>query len=511
MRLLLDLIYPTAGSAQLLGLDTHRRSLEIRRRVGYLPGDFALYPKLTGAAMLDYLGELRGGVDDKVRDELADRFDAQLDRPVHELSTGNRQKLGLIQAFMHEPELLILDEPIAGLDPLVQQSFHALLNEVAASGRTVFLSSHTLSEVERVAHRVAILRRGRLVVVDSLENLRSIAIRKLEIEFGGTPPPVEVLHELPASRRSRSKAAISSSPTRAPSIRWSRPSPLTRSGRSTAATMTLNRSSSATTAAAAMSSPTFVLALRLRAFSTASTAIGMVLVIVMVGALFPAVGGSIGKLDLPEGVTELLGGADYGTLAGWMRSEIGAVYGPLVIAAVAITAAAALTAGEEEAGIMTMALAHPVKRSSLVLAKAAATAVSVVVIALGTFAGLVIGVAIGGGGVDLGDLGALSIHLAFFGLTIGALALALAAATGRKAAAIGGAAAYAVFSFLINGFAPLVDGLHWLKYLSAFYYYDGSDPIGNGVDLGHLAVFAAVATALVAFGALAIGRRDLRA
>ena len=98
---------------------------------------------------------------------------------------------------MHEPELLILDEPIAGLDPLVQQSFHALLNEVAASGRTVFLSSHTLSEVEQVAHRVAILRRGRLVVVDSLENLRSIAIRKLEIEFGGTPPPVEVLHELP--------------------------------------------------------------------------------------------------------------------------------------------------------------------------------------------------------------------------------------------------------------------------------------------------------------------------
>ncbi len=197
MRLLLDLIYPTAGSAQLLGLDAHRQSLEIRRRVGYLPGDFALYPKLTGAAMLDYLGELRGGVDDKVRDELADRFDAQLDRPVHELSTGNRQKLGLIQAFMHEPELLILDEPIAGLDPLVQQSFHALLNEVAASGRTVFLSSHTLSEVERVAHRVAILRRGRLVVVDSLENLRSIAIRKLEIEFGGTPPPVEVLRELP--------------------------------------------------------------------------------------------------------------------------------------------------------------------------------------------------------------------------------------------------------------------------------------------------------------------------
>jgi ABC-2 type transport system ATP-binding protein len=200
MRLLLDLITPTSGSATLLGLDSHDQSLEIRRRVGFLPGDFALYPKLSGAEVLDYLAELRGGVDGRVRDQLAERFDAQLDRPVRELSTGNRQKLGLIQAFMHEPELLILDEPIAGLDPLVQQSFHALLGEVVSQGRTVFLSSHTLSEVERVAHRVAILRRGRLVVVDSLENLRAIAVRRLEIEFTGKVPEVEELRALPGVR-----------------------------------------------------------------------------------------------------------------------------------------------------------------------------------------------------------------------------------------------------------------------------------------------------------------------
>ncbi len=109
--------------------------------------------------------------------------------PCIELSSGNRQKLGLIQAFMHEPELLILDEPIAGLDPLVQQSFHALLGEVSAQGRTVFLSSHTLSEVERVTHRLAILRQGRLVVVDSLENLRQVAVQRLEIEFSGPVDP----------------------------------------------------------------------------------------------------------------------------------------------------------------------------------------------------------------------------------------------------------------------------------------------------------------------------------
>jgi ABC-2 type transport system ATP-binding protein len=203
MRLLLDLIAPTAGSASLLGLDSHRDSLEIRRRVGFLPGDFALYPRLTGTAVLDHFAELRGGVDPRRRAELAERFDAQLDRPIRELSTGNRQKVGLIQAFMHDPELLILDEPIAGLDPLVQRNFHTLLAEVAARGRTVFLSSHTLSEVERVAQRVAILRRGRLVVVDSLENLRAIAVRRLEVEFAGDPPRAGELRALPGVREVR--------------------------------------------------------------------------------------------------------------------------------------------------------------------------------------------------------------------------------------------------------------------------------------------------------------------
>ncbi len=193
MRLLLDLIEPTSGSASLLGLDSRRDSIAIRRRIGFLPGDLALYPTLTGAAMLDYLAELRGGVDKRVRDELAARFDADLGRRIRELSTGNRQKLGLIQAFMHEPELLILDEPIAGLDPLVQRSFHALLHEVAGQGRTVLLSSHTLSEVEQVADRVAILRRGRLVVVDSLKALRGIAVHRLELEFGGNVPQAEEL------------------------------------------------------------------------------------------------------------------------------------------------------------------------------------------------------------------------------------------------------------------------------------------------------------------------------
>src|SRR4051812_45090270 len=158
------------------------------------------------------------------------------------------------------------------------------------------------------------------------------------------------------------------------------------------------------------------MAIRLRLLATGLAAFGMALVIVMVGALFPSVGDSIGKLDVPKGVAELLGGADYGSIAGWMRSEIGAIYGPLVIAATGITGAVATTAGEEEDGILGLTLAYPIERSRLLLAKAAAVAVSVTIVALGTFAGLVVGVAVAGGGVGIGHLAALSLHLELFGL-----------------------------------------------------------------------------------------------
>jgi beta-exotoxin I transport system permease protein len=259
-----------------------------------------------------------------------------------------------------------------------------------------------------------------------------------------------------------------------------------------------------------MSAPTFAMAVRLRIRSTVLAAVGMASVIVMVGALFPAVGDSIGKLDLPKGVSELLGGADYATITGWMRSEIGAVYGPLVIAAIAITAAAGSTAGEEESGILGLVLAHPLGRTRLVLEKAGAAAVGVVIIATGTWLGLVAGVAIAGGGIGLGRQAALAVHLAFFGFASGAVALALAGISGRRAVAAGGAAAVAVAGFLINGFAPLVDGVSWLKYASPFYYYAGHDPLGRGIHLGDLAALAAGTVVLTAIAVVTFRRRDLR-
>ncbi len=188
LRILLDQIRATAGTASVLGLDAHRDSLRIRQQIGYIPGDLALYPKLTGRQTLRYFANLRGGVDQSYVDELAERLKADLSRKVGEYSTGNRQKIGLIQAFMHRPPLLILDEPNSGLDPLVQQEFHQMIREVRDDGRTVFLSSHTLSEVERVADRVGIIRHGRLIVVERIDELKRKAIRRIDFEFAEPVP-----------------------------------------------------------------------------------------------------------------------------------------------------------------------------------------------------------------------------------------------------------------------------------------------------------------------------------
>ena len=183
IRILLDLIRPTDGRASLLGQDTRAQSLEARRRVGYLPGDLRLADRPSGREQLDSLARLRGGEDRPTRDALVERFGVVLDRPIRELSKGNRQKLGVVQAFMHLPELLVLDEPTGGLDPLLQGEFRALVRETAAEGRTVFLSSHSLDEVQHIADRIGIIRTGKLIDVDSVEALRERALRRVTIRF----------------------------------------------------------------------------------------------------------------------------------------------------------------------------------------------------------------------------------------------------------------------------------------------------------------------------------------
>jgi len=189
IRVLLDLIRPTTGRALVLGLDSHRDTLAIQARSGYLPGELSLYPALTGGETLRYLANLRGGVDWSRVDELCERLDCDLDKKVADLSSGNKRKLGLIQAFMHRPELLILDEPTSGLDPLVQHEFYALVDEVRDAGQTVFLSSHVLPEVQRVCDRVAFIREGALIALEDVSSLTGRAVREIEVVFSEPVPP----------------------------------------------------------------------------------------------------------------------------------------------------------------------------------------------------------------------------------------------------------------------------------------------------------------------------------
>jgi len=199
-----------------------------------------------------------------------------------------------------------------------------------------------------------------------------------------------------------------------------------------------------------VSRATTELTLRLRLAGALSAAIGLIAVMAAVGALFPAVGHSIGRLNVPKSVSNLLGGADYGTITGWFRSEIAVIYGPLVIAALAITGASAVTAGEEEDRITALVLAYPIRRSQLIVAKAAAIGGVVLIVAFATWIGLTVGVAIAGGGITIGHITALAFQLALFGFVTGALAVAIAAGTGRRSLATGVAAGVAVLGWLIN-------------------------------------------------------------
>ncbi len=184
ISLLIDLIRPTKGSIQLFGLDSQRDSLAIRRRIGFLAGDFALDESLTGWQQLTYFGNLRGGVSQARIRELAKQFDCNLNRSIKTLSRGNRQKIGLISALMHEPELLIFDEPTSGLDPIMQAAFNTTIRDYRQAGKTVFISSHLLSEVQEVCDRVAFIREGNLLAVRDLREITASSPKHVHLITG---------------------------------------------------------------------------------------------------------------------------------------------------------------------------------------------------------------------------------------------------------------------------------------------------------------------------------------
>ena len=211
MRLLMSLLFPDGGSARIAGLDCWQRSVDVKRVLGYLPGELAFDPNLTGGQILAYFANLRGGVDRAYLERIISRLDLDTSRRFRHYSHGNKQKVGLIQAFMHRAQLLILDEPTTGLDPLNQHEFGRMAAEVRAEGSTVFLSSHILSEVESMCDRVGIIRDGRLVRVGSVAELKNIKHHEVDLTFTIAPPAdafrgvagVERLEVLPDGRTLR--------------------------------------------------------------------------------------------------------------------------------------------------------------------------------------------------------------------------------------------------------------------------------------------------------------------
>ena len=208
IRLLLDLLRPTSGTASIFGHDCWRDGLAARARVGYLPGELGIYSDLTGLEVLNFLARLNGQPVNKARrDELIGRLElplCDLRRKLRQYSTGMKRKLGIIQAFEADPPLLILDEPTEGLDPLMQESFYALLSESKRRGKTVFMSSHVLSEVERVCDRIALLRKGELVLLAGLDEMRRLTPRRVRVAFSrdvagpaGLPTRHEILESTP--------------------------------------------------------------------------------------------------------------------------------------------------------------------------------------------------------------------------------------------------------------------------------------------------------------------------
>jgi ABC-2 type transport system ATP-binding protein len=199
IRVMLDLIRPTAGRVSLLGCDVRAFGPVLRARVGYLPGDLRLDGRMTGADHVRLAARVRRVRGTGDAPALAERLGLDLERPLGALSRGNRQKVGLVMAFMHRPELLVLDEPTSGLDPLVQQEFAELCREATGRGGSVFLSSHVLSEVQRLADRVALIREGRLALLGSVEDLRARAAQRVEVAFR-TPPPSGAFDGVPGVR-----------------------------------------------------------------------------------------------------------------------------------------------------------------------------------------------------------------------------------------------------------------------------------------------------------------------
>ena len=515
IRMLLDLIRPTAGQALVLGLDTRRNGVEARRHLGYLPGDLRLNDRMTAREQLDSLARMRSSVDAGLRGRLCERFGVVLDRPIRQLSKGNRQKVGVVQAFMHRPQLVILDEPTSGLDPLLPAEFRSLVRETAGEGRTVFLSSHSLDEVQHVADRTGSSAGG-----GSWTSTRSSAFASARCDTWR----LSSTRLRTRGRSSGSTASASMAPPAGrcacprPCARWTRSSrrpPAIPSSTSFRSRPTSRSCSSSCTRRSRMAAELARRGLADHRRALAGWCLGIAGYCLLVASIFPSIKGSeaFTKLleDYPDALKSLFGlssAGDLSTGAGFIDADLFSLMLPLLVLVLGIGSGTRTFAGEEEAGRLELMLSYPVRRRNAVLAKAAAVAAEILILSAAGFVALLVLDPVFG--LDLGfwRLAAAMGALAALGIFYGWLALGLGASVSSKLLAIAVPAGYAAAAYLVSGRHDLAGWLDPLRFLSPFWLI-GSSPLQDGVDGWGVLVVLAAALAAVAVGAVLVERRHL--
>ena len=471
LRLVLDLIRPTSGVLRVLGVPPHIGGATLRRRIGYLPGDLRLDGRVTGHAVLHHLSRISGPVEVGVVERMAKRLELDLSRPIRTLSKGNKQKIGLIQAFMHRPELLVLDEPTSGLDPLVQQEFLAMVKEAREHGQTVLLSSHVLSEIQQAADVVSILRSGRVVSVSTVDQLRMSAGRAIQAEFSHTTANrlraglAQVTGLSGLTIRDMGRPPCSPRQFGVTSTTSPRQSPFSPLWTFRSRKLTSRKPYCRSTVIPAMvdkSLPVFRRALSQNWLSLTAWTLGVAAALLLYLPLFPSIGGRNSQISqlvksLPDGLVRSLNYQNITSGSGYVESTFYGLIGFLLIAICAVSWGTAAIAGDEESGGLELTLAHAVTRKQLVLERA--LAITVRLIWLTTASVVLVFVLNSSAELNIRFPNLLAAAAAWLGLglLLASIALAVGAFTGRRIFASGIASGVAVVFYFLNA-------VNWRRY-----------------------------------------------